>query len=71
MGIEKLIPIALGLAITAVASGRLSNVILELRIAQLRLLKEAQSSNWGKPMLLPVQKKISKNKSKQVLLSPE
>ncbi|MBX3019142.1 MAG: hypothetical protein KF767_14750 [Bdellovibrionaceae bacterium] len=57
MGIEKLIPIALGLAITAVASGRLSNVILELRIAQLRLLKEAQSSNWGKPMLLPVQKK--------------
>lgn len=55
MGIEKLIPVAVGLAIMAAASGQLPKVILELRIAQLRLLKEAQSSNWGKPMLLPVQ----------------
>ena len=62
MGIEKLIPIAVGLAIWAAASGRLPSIILELRIAQLRLLKDAQSSNWGKAMLLPV--KEPKRKSK-------
>ena len=55
MGIEKLVPVALALAISAAASGRIPQIILNLQIAQLKLLKESQSSNWGRAMLLPNQ----------------
>ncbi len=54
MGIEKLIPVAVVMAVTAAASGRLPQIIREVQIAQYKLLKDSQSSKWGKAMLLPV-----------------
>lgn len=52
MGISKLIPIAVTLAFLAASIGRLPWIIKEVRIAQLKLLKESQSSKWGKVFLL-------------------
>jgi hypothetical protein len=51
MGIEKLIPWAVSMAMMAAASGQLPRVIRQVQIAQLQLLKEAQSSKWGRPFL--------------------
>ncbi|HMN68967.1 MAG TPA: hypothetical protein PKC28_10555 [Bdellovibrionales bacterium] len=64
MGIEKLIPLAVAMAVTAAASGRLPQIIREVQIAQYKLLKESQSSKWGKAMLLPVRgtKTATKNR---------
>ena len=38
------------------AAGQLPRLIKTIQIAQYKLLKESQSSNWGKPLLLPVKK---------------
>lgn len=54
MGIEKLIPLAVAMGVTAAASGRLPQIIREVQIAQHKLLKDSQSSKWGKTMLLPI-----------------
>lgn len=56
MGIEKLIPLAVALAISAAATGRLPQMIREIQIAQFKLLKESQSSNWGRAMLIQADK---------------
>lgn len=53
MGIEKLIQIAVDLAILAASTGQLPKVIHTVRVAQLHLIKESQASKWGRPMLLP------------------
>lgn len=53
MGIGKLIQVATTLAFLAVASGNLPRVLKEVRIAQLKLLKESQASRWGKAWTLP------------------
>lgn len=54
MGIEKLIPLAFAMAMTAAASGRLPQIICEVQIAQYKLLKDSQSTSWGMAKLLPV-----------------
>ena len=54
MGIDKLIAISATLAVFAIASGKLPKILKEVRIAELKLLKESQASKWGMPMLPPV-----------------
>jgi hypothetical protein len=56
MSIFKLIPIATALAMAAAASGSLPRIILQVKLAQLQLIKDSQASKWGKPFLLPVTK---------------
>lgn len=53
MNIDKLITAAVTLAILAASTGQLPKVIKEVRIAQLKLIKESQASKWGMPMLPP------------------
>lgn len=60
MGIEKLIPLAIALAISATASGRLPQIIREIQIAQFRLVKDSRSSKWVPAMLLPTLKKAAR-----------
>lgn len=50
---EKLIAIAATLGILAVSTGQLPKALKEIRIAQLKLLKESQASKWPKAMTLP------------------
>lgn len=56
MGIEKLISLAALLAVLAASSGQLPRIIYAVHMAELHLLKESQSSNWGQAMLLPPSK---------------
>lgn len=53
MGLEKVISICAVLAIWAASTGQLPKIIREVHIAQLKLLKESQSKNWGRALLLP------------------
>jgi hypothetical protein len=50
---DKLIAIAATLAVLTVSSGQLPKVLYKIRVAQLHLIKDSQSSNWGQAMLLP------------------
>lgn len=50
---NKLIAIAVTLAVLTVSSGQLPKVLYQLRVAQLHLIKDSQASNWGQAMLLP------------------
>ena len=54
MGINKLTEAALVAILMAAASGQLPRLIQTIRVAQLQLLKDSQSSKWGRPMLLPI-----------------
>ena len=56
MGINKLIEKAVILAMLAAATGQLPRITRAVQIAQLHLLKESQSSHWGRALLLPVTK---------------
>ncbi len=56
MGLNKLIEAAAILAIIAAGTGQLPRIIKSVHIAQLHLLKESQSSNWGHALLLPTTK---------------
>ncbi len=53
MGLSKLISLAAALAVVAVSTGQLPRILHAVRVAQLQLIKESQSSNWGQGMLLP------------------
>ena len=53
MGIEKLVSLAALLAILAASTGQLPRIIYAVHMAELHLLKESQSSNWGQAALLP------------------
>jgi hypothetical protein len=53
---NRLIEIALATVLTAAALGQLPQFIQAVRLAQLQLLKDSQSSKWGKPFLLPIHK---------------
>lgn len=55
---DKLIAIAATLAVLAVASGQLPKVLHKLHVAQLHLIKDSQSSSWGRAMLLPSDLKL-------------
>jgi len=56
MGLGKLISLAALLAILAASTGQLPRVIYAVHMAKLHLIKESQSSNWGRAMLLPASK---------------
>ena len=43
MGIGKLIPVAVALAMITIARGQLPTALKEIRIAQYKILKESQS----------------------------
>lgn len=45
---DNLIKIAVTLTFIAASTGQLARIIKEVRIAQLRLLKESQASKWTK-----------------------
>jgi hypothetical protein len=51
---QKLTTFALSVVMAAAIAGQLPYFVKEVRIAQLRLLKESQTSHWGTPMLLPI-----------------
>lgn len=53
MGIERLAQAAVMAALLAAATGHLPKFIREVQIAQYKLLKDSQSSKWGRAMLLP------------------
>ena len=50
---DKLIAIAVTLAVLTVSTGQLPKVLCQLRIVQLQLIKDSQASKWGQAMLLP------------------
>lgn len=52
MDIKPLIQVAAILATIAVSSHQLPRILQTVRVAQLHLIKESQSSNWGQAMLL-------------------
>jgi len=54
MGLSKLVETALIIVLLAAASGQLPRLNQAIRVAQIQLLKDSQSSNWGRAMLLPV-----------------
>jgi hypothetical protein len=56
MGIEKLIQIAVALAVLAAATGQLPKIIRGVRAAQAQLIRESRASRWGQPLLLPSSK---------------
>lgn len=51
---NKIIETAVIVVCIAAASGRLPQLVKAIHVAQYRLLKESRSSNWGKPLLLPI-----------------
>jgi hypothetical protein len=54
--INKLIDAAMIAVLMAAACGQLPRLVQTLRMAQLHILKDSQSSKWGRPMLLPIHK---------------
>ncbi len=56
MNIDRLISIAVTAVILAASTGQLPKLIKEVRIAQLKLIKESQASKWGIPMMPPERK---------------
>lgn len=53
MGIQKLISIAVMLAVLAASTGQLPRILNNVRAAQLHLIQDSQASKWGRVMLLP------------------
>lgn len=51
--LNKLIAAAMTAALSAAATGQLPRLIQTVQLAQLQLLKDSQSSKWGKPFMLP------------------
>ncbi len=49
----NLIKISVTLATIALASGNLPKILVQVRKAQIQLIKESQASKWPKPMTLP------------------
>lgn len=54
--LNKLIAVAMTAVLTAAATGQLSRLVQTVRVAQLQLIKDSQSSKWGTPFLLPIRK---------------
>ena len=52
MGLDKLIQLAAALAVLAVSSGHLPQIIHAVHVAQLHLIEDSQASSWPKAMLL-------------------
>lgn len=53
MGINRAIETAAIIVILLAAAGQLPRAVRAVQIGQLHLLKQSQSSSWGKAPLLP------------------
>jgi len=49
MGLQKLISLAVTLTVFSAATGRLPELINQVRKAQIKLIQESKASNWGPP----------------------
>jgi hypothetical protein len=56
MGINKLVEAALIIVLMAAAIGQLPRLNQAIRVAHIQLLKDSQSSKWGRAMMLPLEK---------------
>jgi len=56
MGINKLVEAALVVVMMAAVVGEIPRLIQAVRVAQVHLLAESQSSRWGQALLLPTTK---------------
>jgi hypothetical protein len=54
MKLNSLVEAALVVILMVAASGQLPRFMQAVRVAQLELVKQSQSSKWGRAMLLPV-----------------
>ncbi len=54
MRLTQLIQLAAFLAVLAVSTGRLPQILRQVQIAKLHLIQESKASKWGTPMLLPM-----------------
>lgn len=54
MGLKKITEAALIIVLIAAAAGQLPRLVQTVRVAQLQIIKDSQSSKWGRAMLLPV-----------------
>ncbi len=54
--LNRLIEAALVVVLAAAAIGQIPKFVQTVRVAQLQVLKDSQSSKWGKPFLLPIRK---------------
>lgn len=54
MGLNRLVEAALIIVLLAAAAGQLPLLNQAVKVAQIQLLKDSQSSKWGRAMLLPV-----------------
>lgn len=52
MGLNKLVEAALITVLIAAAAGQLPRLVQTVRVAQLQLIKDSQSSKWGQAFLL-------------------
>ncbi len=50
---KRLIEIAVAITVLAATAGNLPAIIKKVKIAQLHILMDAKSSNWGKPWTPP------------------
>lgn len=53
---SKFIEAALIIVLLAATAGQLPRFVQAAKNAQLRIIKDSQSSKWGKPFLLPISK---------------
>ena len=49
---DKVISVAVTLAVLTVSTGQTPRVLKMVRVAQLKLIKDSQASKWGRPLLL-------------------
>ena len=56
MGLNKLVEAALVIVLLAAAAGQLPLLNHAFRLTQIQLLKDSQSSKWGRAMLLSPRK---------------
>jgi hypothetical protein len=54
--VSKLISISVTLAFLAIGTGKLPWILLQVKKAQIQLIKDSQASEWPKAMVLPTRK---------------
>jgi hypothetical protein len=53
---NRLVQIAIAATLSAAAAGQLPRLLQSIQMAEFRILKDSESSKWGRPFLLPVQR---------------
>jgi large-conductance mechanosensitive channel len=52
MGLENVIKLAVTIVMAAALTGQLPRLTNEIRLAQIKILRESQASRWGSPDVL-------------------